>query len=88
MTATTNQIIAVLFPLVTAAAVFVTGLFIRKPWAETSAKNTAEVDVEAVDDALAQAESLIRSRQNTLSKGHGLPPILSDARPNLHLDPT
>jgi hypothetical protein len=31
---TTNQAIAMFFPLLTAAAVFVTGLFIRKPWAE------------------------------------------------------
>jgi hypothetical protein len=63
---TTNQIAALAMPLVTAAAVFVTALFIRKPWAETSAKNTAEVDVEAVDDALAQAESLIRTARQRL----------------------
>jgi hypothetical protein len=39
---TTNQAVAMFFPLLTAAAVFVTGLFIRKPWAEK--KRAAEFD--------------------------------------------
>jgi hypothetical protein len=65
---TTNQIVALAMPLVTAAAVFVTGLFIRKPWAETSAKNTAEVDIEDVDDALARAESLIQKARQSLHR--------------------
>jgi hypothetical protein len=31
---TTNQLVALCFPLVTAAAVGLTALFIRRPWAE------------------------------------------------------
>lgn len=35
---TTNQLIAMTFPLLTAAAVGLTGLLIRKPWAEHPAE--------------------------------------------------
>jgi hypothetical protein len=36
---TMNQLIAIGFPLLTAAAVGITGLFIRRPWAEKPAED-------------------------------------------------
>lgn len=41
---TTNQLVALGFPLVTAAAFFVTALFIRKPWAEKPALVADPID--------------------------------------------
>jgi hypothetical protein len=62
---TTNQIIAMFFPLFTAAVVALVVLFIRRPWAEkrdseilTSGTRTV-YDVEVVE-ALEEADRLIR----------------------------
>jgi hypothetical protein len=45
---TTNQLIAMGFPLLTAAAVGLTGLFIRKPWAEKAPNYDQDYDAEIV----------------------------------------
>ena len=51
---TINQLVALSFPLVTAAAVGLTALFVRRPWAEhreTSAEIAAQAD-EVLDSPL------------------------------------
>jgi hypothetical protein len=65
---TTNQLIAMLFPLFTAAVVGLVALVVRKPWAEKSAKTTAQVEIEDIDDALARAESLIQTARQSLRR--------------------
>jgi hypothetical protein len=45
---TTNQLIAMGFPLLTAAAVGITGLFIRRPWAEKRAEDVETTSVLTV----------------------------------------
>jgi hypothetical protein len=48
---TANQLIAMSFPLLTAAAVGLTGLFIRKPWAEKRAYRIPVItEVRPVDE--------------------------------------
>ena len=62
-----------IFPLITAAAVGITGLFVRKPWAEKhddellSTGTRTVFDVEAVE-AIEEAERLIRGAQQELQR--------------------
>ena len=73
---TTNQLIAMGFPLLTAAAVGITGLFIRRPWAEGSDEDV-EAAVVKVDQpesnvqgiaALDEAARLIRTAQQQIQR--------------------
>jgi hypothetical protein len=43
---TTNQIVAMLFPLLAVVAVGLTGLFIRKPWNDHKAERSVPTGVE------------------------------------------
>jgi hypothetical protein len=70
---TTNQLIAIGFPLLTAAAVGLTGLFIRKPWAKKQVKDNSLPDIEVVhtinmdvSEALTKADILIRTARERL----------------------
>jgi hypothetical protein len=59
---TTNQLIALGFPLLTAAAVGLTGLFIRRPWSEPALINLS--GVEEAERIIAEREEAERiSRQ-------------------------
>jgi hypothetical protein len=73
---TANQLVAMGFPLLTAAAVGITGLFIRRPWAERSDEDVeagvVEVDQSASNiqgiAALDEAARLIRSAQQQIQR--------------------
>lgn len=71
---TTNQVIAMAFPLLTAVAVLVTGLFIRRPWAEKVAKvgesapDMREVMAASYKEALDEAERLISGAQRQIER--------------------
>ena len=68
---TTNQLIAMGFPLLTAAAVGLTGLFIRKPWSERTEPKSEALDVYAIEitevsQHLARAKVLIDEAEREL----------------------
>jgi negative regulator of sigma E activity len=60
---TTNQLIAMLFPLITAAAVGLTVLFIVKPWKHKRQNSQVQV---APKDTLEEAVKLIRRAEREL----------------------
>jgi hypothetical protein len=68
---TTNQLIAMGFPLLTAAAVGLTGLFVRKPWLERTEPKSEAPDVYAIEitevsQHLARARILIDEAEREL----------------------
>jgi F0F1-type ATP synthase membrane subunit b/b' len=78
MNATANQIIAMCFPLLTAAVVWLVALFVRWRWGRSrSAVHEAEVDIASnskvsvkgeIQQALGQAERLIHQVQRQLER--------------------
>ena len=81
---TTNQVIAMVFPLLTVAAVFITGFFIRRPWAERKVKESIpdikEVMASSYKDALDEAERLMRGAQRQIERARA--PASKEASPN------
>ena len=68
---TANQAIAMAFPLLTAAAVLVTVLFIRRPWAAKGRASTSDIgEVMAAShwEALDEAERLINGAQRQIER--------------------
>lgn len=72
---TTNQIIALTFPLLTGAATVLVTLLIRKPWAGKHAKaigtesyaKTARAPTKDLDGDLAEADRLIRRARGRIA---------------------
>ena len=67
---TTNLLVAIGFPLLTAAVVSLTGLLVRRPFAETvdvEARDAEGVyDLEELSEALSRAGDLIRQVEQKL----------------------